>query len=788
MDFIKPLYVDLGRDDEWATAPEKGANFYHDFDICYERLSLIVPLYNKVRNYLTRKPYKTEKYKLNFENSTLLAGWDVNKEKDNTAVIFIKDEKYYLAIMDQNHKKLFDEAYIPENKNGSLYQKMDYKLLPDPKKMLPKVFFAKSNVNNYNPSQKILNIRNHGSHTKSGEAKSGFAKHDFQLSDCHAMVDFFKKSMQKHSDWMHFGFNFSPTKSYEDITEFYQEVESQGYKITFRGINAGYIDQCVEEGKLYLFEIYCKDFSTKSKGRPNLHTLYWRSLFEHGNLRDVVIKLDGKAEMFFRKASIDYPNNVWKEGHHAKNLKGKFPYPIIKDRRYARDTYLFHVPVTINFKQPGAVKKFNNEVNEFVQNNTDIRILSIDRGERHLAYYTLLDQKGAILEQGSLNKIHTEGANGSKTVDYQKKLQVREDERDQARKSWVTIESIKELKEGYLSQIVHKIAVMMVEHNAVVVFEDLNFGFKRGRFKFEKQVYQKFEKMLIDKLNYLVFKGREARHPGGALCGYQLSAPFDSFKAMGKQMGFIYYVPAHYTSKVCPVTGFVNRLYPKYQNVEQAVKFFSTFDTIHYNSQENYFEFTFRYSRFAEEKIIKNIEGMQDQWTVCTYGSRLRNSQSEAGKWTSEEIDLTDRMKTLLKDRVKYQNGIDLRCLLAEQKDTEGSTDFFKELFGLLRLTLQLRNSRVGTDNEIDNTSDYILSCVKDGEGQFFDSRCALQDMPQNADANGAFHIGLKGLWLLRQIDEWQGGWEGRKSPNFAISNAEWYRFIQNRGYKNSGV
>ena len=93
MDFIKPLYVDLEGDDESSAAPEKDANFYHDFDICYERLRLIVPLYNKVRNYLTRKPYKTEKYKLNFENSTLLAGWDVNKEPDNTAVILIKEKK-----------------------------------------------------------------------------------------------------------------------------------------------------------------------------------------------------------------------------------------------------------------------------------------------------------------------------------------------------------------------------------------------------------------------------------------------------------------------------------------------------------------------------------------------------------------------------------------------------------------------------------------------------------------------------------------------------------------------
>ena len=790
MDFIKPLYVDLGGDGEAVAAPEKDANFYHDFDLCYERLSLIVPLYNKVRNYLTRKPYKTEKYKLNFENSTLLAGWDVNKEKDNTAVILIKDKKYYLAIMDQKHRNIFTEECVSSQKETSsdnVYQKLYYKQIASAGKDIQNLIGTSSGTKRFLKNREEL-WKKHDSEIARIQKDGTHKGKNLNREDLNYFIDYYKQRAVEYWDWA--SFDFKKPDQYANFAEFTDHLNSQGYKITFKDIDAAYIDQCVEVGKLYLFEIYCKDFSEKSKGRPNLHTLYWRSLFEHENLKDVVIKLDGKAEMFFRKASIPYTDDIWEKGHHAEKLKGKFPYPIIKDRRYARDTYLFHVPVTINFKQPGAVRTYNNEVNEFVQSNPDIRILSIDRGERHLAYYTLLDQKGAILKQGSLNKVHTEVANGGKTVDYQQKLQARENERDQARKSWATIESIKELKEGYLSQIVHKIAVMMVEHNAVVVFEDLNFGFKRGRFKFEKQVYQKFEKMLIDKLNYLVFKDREARQPGGALCGYQLSAPFESFKAMGKQTGFIYYVPAHYTSKVCPVTGFVNRLYSKYQNVEleQAVKFFSTFDAIHYNSQEGYFEFTFRYRRFAEERIIEHIEGMQDQWTVCTYGSRLRNSKSEARKWKTEEIDLTDRIKALLKGRVKYQNGTDLRYMIAKQKDTEGSTDFFQELFDLLRLTLQLRNSRVGTDNEIDNTSDYILSCVKDGEGRFFDSRRAPQDMPQNADANGAFHIGLKGLWLLRQIHKWQGDWQDKKSPNFAISNQEWYRFIQKREYRNSGV
>ena len=52
--------------------------------------------------------------------------------------------------------------------------------------------------------------------------------------------------------------------------------------------------------------------------------------------------------------------------------------------------------------------------------------------------------------------------------------------------------------------------------------EDLNYGFKTGRFKVERQVYQKFETMLIEKLHYLVFKDREVCEEGGVLRGYQL--------------------------------------------------------------------------------------------------------------------------------------------------------------------------------------------------------------------------------------------------------------------------
>ena len=122
----------------------------------------------------------------------------------------------------------------------------------------------------------------------------------------------------------------------------------------------------------------------------------------------------------------------------------------------------------------------------------------------------------------------------------------------------------------------------MVKYHAIVVLEDLNMGFMRGRQKVEKQVYQKFEKMLIDKLNYLVDKKADASVSGGLLNAYQLTSKFDSFQKLGKQSGFLFYIPAWNTSKIDPVTGFVNLLDARYQNVEKAKAFFSKFDAIRY--------------------------------------------------------------------------------------------------------------------------------------------------------------------------------------------------------------
>ena len=121
--FVKPL---LGSGKE----SDKDDQFYAVFSQLWDTLDQITPLYNKVRNRLTRKPYSEEKIKLNFNNSTLLNGWDVNKESANLSVILRKDGLFYLGIMNKKSNKIFEDKNLASN--GGCYEKMEYKLSSDP--------------------------------------------------------------------------------------------------------------------------------------------------------------------------------------------------------------------------------------------------------------------------------------------------------------------------------------------------------------------------------------------------------------------------------------------------------------------------------------------------------------------------------------------------------------------------------------------------------------------------------------------------------------------------------
>ena len=784
--FVKPL---LGMGDE----SDKDERFYGELASLWTELDTVTPLYNMIRNYMTRKPYSEKKIKLNFENPQLLGGWDANKEKDYATIILRRNGMYYLAIMDKDSKKLLGKT-MPSD--GECYEKMVYKFFKDVTTMIPKCSTQLKEVQAYfkvNTDDFVLNSKafskpltitkevfdlNNVLYGKFKKFQKGYLSatgdNAGYIRAVNVWIKFCMDFLDSYESTCMYDFSSLKSESYLSLDAFYKDANLLLYKLSFTDVSASFIDQLVEEGKMYLFQIYNKDFSEYSKGTPNMHTLYWKALFDERNLADVVYKLNGQAEMFYRKKSIEnthptHPANhpILNKNKDNKKKESLFDYDLIKDRRYTVDKFMFHVPITMNFKSSGS-ENINQDVKAYLRHADDMHIIGIDRGERHLLYLVVIDLQGNIKEQYSLNEIVNEYNGNTYHTNYHDLLDVREEERLKARQSWQTIENIKELKEGYLSQVIHKITQLMVKYHAIVVLEDLNKGFMRGRQKVEKQVYQKFEKMLIDKLNYLVDKKADASVSGGLLNAYQLTSKFDSFQKLGKQSGFLFYIPAWNTSKIDPVTGFVNLLDTHSLNSKENIKaFFSKFDAIRYNKDKDWFEFNLDYDKFG-----KKAEGTRTKWTLCTRGMRIdtfRNKEKNS-QWDNQKVDLTAEMKSLLEHYY-----IDIHGNLKDAISAQTDKAFFTGLLHILKLTLQMRNSITGTE------TDYLVSPVADENGIFYDSRSCGDELPENADANGAYNIARKGLMLIEQIKEAKD----LDNLKFDISNKSWLNFAQQKPYKN---
>ncbi len=775
--FVRPVMGtgnEIGKDD----------SFYGEFDVFYTQLSQITPLYNKVRNYVTQKPYSVEKVKINFQNPVLLGGWAKGTELEKSGLIYRRNGQYFLGIIVKGQRNFFEKYPEPIN-DEDVMEKMEYLQAADPSKEVQNLMvingvtvkvngrketvgeFAGQNLrledskNKYLP-ENINTIRKR----KSYSTQSPF----FDKKDLICFIEYYKIRVAEY--YKDFDFIFDDSKNYKSFADFTDDINRQAYQLKIVKISKAYIDQLVNDGKLYLFQIYNKDFSPYAKGTPNLHTLYWKMLFDERNLKNVVYKLNGKAELFYRKASIAAENRVIHPKGEAiakKNQKARekretscFEYDLIKDRRYTVDKYQFHVPVTLNFCAEGR-NNLNIPVQELIRNNKGINVIGIDRGERNLLYVCVVSPEGRILHQQSLNVIENDKGYSQ---DYHALLDAKEKNMDQARKDWMEINSIKELKEGYLSQAIHKITNLMLRYQAVLVLEDLNFGFINGRKKVGKQVYQKFEKMLIDKLNYLADKKADAEQPGGILKAYQLASQFDSFAKLGSQSGFLFYIQAWNTSKIDPTTGFVNLLSIKYTSMREAKMFLEKFDFIRYNKKEGYFEYAIDYNKMTERAA-----GFRTKWVLCSYGTRIvtfRNREKN-NQWDTREVDLTGRMQ---KHFEQYGITVSEENMIADICKTE-QAQFFQDLMGDIKLLVQLRNSVPNTD------IDYMLSPVKNERGEFFDTRTYQEAdaqrnyFPKDADANGAYNIARKGLMLLERIR----GKEGK--VKLAISNQEWLEYAQ---------
>ncbi|MCR4311184.1 MAG: type V CRISPR-associated protein Cas12a/Cpf1, partial [Candidatus Taylorbacteria bacterium] len=743
------------------------AEFYNSYDKYTENFNF-AKQFDLFRNYISKKPGDDEdKVKLNFEKGNLLGGWAESPigNAQFQGYILRKDDTYYLGVTTDPHfldMTKYSKELTPVD-GGEVYEKLEYFQLDWGKnivggqvytsftkeKLGERLSFQQHKLRFPSPSEHVLFIKD-------------LIKEKY-LSRYTFLEDFLKQS-------------FPDPKTMQQA---FAKLPHSGMK--FVQVLAPRID--AQEGTsvknknslLYLFVITNKDLHNKStKNVSNAHSLYWSALFSKENLFNLQIKLLGGAEIFLRRGK---PHEL----AVRKDNKGK---EVLAHKRYATDKQFLHIPISLNVKAPNppTSKRFNKKMRTFLAKHPNTHVIGIDRGEKHLLYYSVVGPKGEIVEQGSMNELEIAGKN----VNFHTKLVELEKERIKNRQSWAPVRGIKDLRKGYISHVIHKVVELIDKYQAVVVLEDLNMRFKQVRGGIERSVYQQFEKALIDKLGYLVFKKREESVPGGVMLGYQLVAPFDSFEKLGKQTGILFYTQADYTSITDPLTGFRKNVY--ISNSESVKKLrdevFGQKISIGWDEKHKSYTFSYDQATFVKDK---NSDTVSKKWTVYANILRVKRSK-DSGYWQYALVNPNDMLEELfatweiqnphegLWDKIMEADN------LSEQKEFDGrKRGFWHSLIFIFNLILQTRNSSsqtykkdekgdlIADGEDVDFISSPVTPFFRTGftwKGEKYPAQFGrFEDYVNgenkehilssyNGDANGAYNIARKGLIILERIQD----------------------------------
>ena len=777
--------------------------------------------YDLMRNYLTQKPQdkaKDNKLKLNFGKPNLLEGFpDSNSKSDNGTqyggYIFRKkhpvcDEyEYYLGI--SKKAKLFrchlkDEVEICDRSD---FERLDYYQMksttPYPNEYSSKKIVLqeivkkltipqnsdeekesrainKSDAKGVTPTELIKRISKSNSFKWILENKEFLKEVDniitLLIENCHSFIRV--EALTK--------LNKSEYNGPEGLIKLIDDLSS----ITKKNKIFDYFHISKKEfdahnGKdLFLFKISNKDLSyceTYAKGlrkekttqKENLHTLYFRALMHEEGYGDFVDI--GKGSIYFREKSLFYDEKTIKHGHHVQELKDKFNYPIISNKRFSENKYLLHLSVFLNYK--ADTKDFNNAINCGIQEISDIHFIGVDRGEKHLVYTCQIDKNCNIIECK-----HYDVINGTNYVD---KLDDIAKLRTKQLQNWQQKNSIKNLKEGYISHVVHRLTESIIKDasgninpHAYIVLEDLNTEMKRSRQRFEKQVYQNLETALAKKLNFVVDKTAKEGELGHVSKALQLTPALKTYDDIRgkKQFGVMLYTRANYTSITDPSTGWRQTIYLKNGSDEEIKnQILERFTDIGFDGEDYFFE-------YVENNVCKT-------WRLYSgiNGNslpRFRNKQSlkdDQNIWVPEAIEVVPILDILFKDfdknssfKHQIENGQSL-TKIPGRNETAWQTLRF--VIGLIQ---QIRNS--GNAIEDDN---FLYSPVRDENGIHFDTRNAENNGPLSsivdADANGAFNIARKGLIMDAHIKYANQNNIPMSDVDLYISDEEWDLWLLDR-------
>ena len=687
---------------------DSSTGFYNMFESFMECVYSFSTAYNMIRNYLTKKnEAEPKRIPITFNINTLMSGMSSSKENTSHCFLLKKDGVYYLCIIPNGMtpKKL----NITEAKEDEpFYEKMVYQMLKESYKALPKRYFSAQWQKTHEISPEIMDIKENKKYSKEAD----------DIESARKLIDYYIRLLKSDAEWNEY-YDFSSLtcgSDYDSYMDFCNAVDKCTTCMKFMRVSAEKIDMHVANGNLFMFQLYRKDFKKNVHGKKDMFTMYLDAAFSDGN----VVTMNAPHITFDGGASICYlPSSkqvgvVHKKGVPIENKKagGKktsvFSYDIVKDKSHTVDKIVLNMPMTLNaHTQDIYVRDLNERVNAMMDNNEFDHMITITRSFRNLLYYRVTDFDGKVKEQGSFNVIDG--------TDYYSKIDAVAKERIEQKQSWKQVKPIKNIKDGYISLVISKIAEMVMKYNAIIILDRYNENEKNKKFALEKTLYKTFVDKLINKLSFLVLKDSPEDEAGSPLHPYQLAKPLGTMDT-GNQSGIIYFMNPFDTDRMDIETGYTSRLYFKYKNRVAAKKEIDKFNYFMYDSRNGHFMFNLNYSKFGLKDEIK------DEWSLYVHGTRHfydNSAKSVTEKYKVVDLDL--QLKNLFaKYEIDYTADQKMNMsVITENKDVDA--DFYKNLYFILNMAFKIRFVDYLNDEQ-----DYAISPVLK-DGAFFTTGAGTQ-------------------------------------------------------------
>ena len=210
------------------------------------------------------------------------------------------------------------------------------------------------------------------------------------------------------------------------------------------------------------------------------------------------------------------------------------------------------------------------------------------------------------------------------------------------------------------------------------------------------------------------------------------------------------------------LSGFSARAAKSWSAVRDA--WIKKYDRVHSDKDKK--QKKYKENRDKKYKTIKSFSLSEIQ-------SYIRNTEFD-GELPYADFDIvlfTDEFVKLFKEYgIDYSDGKEIKaqCLKIEKGG------FLKEVVRLFALTVQMRNSIPNTD------VDYLISPVRGTDGKFFDSRKGIESLPKDADANGAYNIARKALWIINRFKESSD--DELLTVKIGMTQRQWLEFAQSNG------